>query len=716
MSQPIDFRINDYIIEYLESKGYSHTMNTFVRERQDRKEPIDKTENGILSEKEKEKERYENIKEEMLKHLDNGNREEFFQLWSEHIPSNVINNDSSIKSLEFLIYTHFAVYYLRSNISDRDEQKAQENMQIFRSYIESIRGRSISQTSDLLPLFALPYVPEPERHESYKDLFSDEWPVQLRKKVWDFLEWVVTGRSLPSLVELLQNGERASQVLVQINNENEELKYRNRETNRQLKNLSTDYYNLINITMELVETLQQAIVGKTITNDYIDNVCARLLLARTSGSLATSAGSSRSSSNDHYTEKLDFGKIKRDLVNLYTSAREKALLLQALRWKLTKAKSDFQREKIIDSFIGCDLLGCRSDLEQRAKIIQQLSSPIGSDAYYVKEEWARLINTLASLRKGRNYLAPNEALIICMQKATVSEASDTLIKQHLLAALQKLSLRRSVQTIMINHNTIRWLIPLLSHTDRLSDYTLEYGVALLMNLCLRTNGRKKCAEIAEQAINVLSSLLTHPNQETRPYVNSSLYSILTLKSIRSKAMELNLDSHLRSLIRVEKANSETKGQLEFLLNLLLKGGDQDGRQTSDNEQDNDDEDQDIMEADLDLADKLRATDKELSGETLINEHYISRKSSLNTILRHTLTNDMKSKSTLDPVLQRPTTPGQLRHATTAHAVDSLAHSLAMVDVFNSHSDGFESAIFSSSPRKRLSTSDEARISNDEEQS
>jgi vesicle coat complex subunit len=59
-----------------------------------------------------------------------------------------------------------------------------------------------------------------------------------------------------------------------------------------------------------------------------------------------------------------------------------------------------------------------------------------------------------------------------------------------------------------------------------------------MNLCLRTSGRKKCAEIAEQAITVLSSLLTHPNQETRPYVNSSLYSILTLKSIREKAMQL----------------------------------------------------------------------------------------------------------------------------------------------------------------------------------
>jgi cell division protein FtsB len=46
-------------------------------------------------------------------------------------------------------------------------------------------------------------------------------------------------------VELLQNGERASHVLTQLNNENEELKYRNRETNKQIKYLSTDYCNLI---------------------------------------------------------------------------------------------------------------------------------------------------------------------------------------------------------------------------------------------------------------------------------------------------------------------------------------------------------------------------------------------------------------------------------------------------------------------------------------
>jgi hypothetical protein len=52
----------------------------------------------------------------MLKYLDDGNREEFFRLWLEHIPSNIIDSDPSLKSLEFLLYAHFAIYYLRSNI------------------------------------------------------------------------------------------------------------------------------------------------------------------------------------------------------------------------------------------------------------------------------------------------------------------------------------------------------------------------------------------------------------------------------------------------------------------------------------------------------------------------------------------------------------------------------------------------------------------------
>ena len=46
-----------------------------------------------------------------------------------------------------------------------------------------------------------------------------------------------------------------------------------------------------------------------------------------------------------------------------------------------------------------------------------------------------------SFLSGRNYLSPNESLLICMHKAANAELTDTLFKQHLLASLQKLSLR-----------------------------------------------------------------------------------------------------------------------------------------------------------------------------------------------------------------------------------------------------------------------------------
>lgn len=41
---------------------------------------------------------------------------------------------------------------------------------------------------------------------------------------------------------------------------------------------------------------------------------------------------------------------------------------------------------------------------------------------------------------------------------------------------------------MIRDGLIFWLIDILKDPDGLSDYTLEYSVALLMNLCLRSAG------------------------------------------------------------------------------------------------------------------------------------------------------------------------------------------------------------------------------------
>ena len=45
-----------------------------------------------------------------------------------------------------------------------------------------------------------------------------------------------------------------------------------------------------------------------------------------------------------------------------------------------------------------------------------------------------------------------------------------------------------MQTQMIEEGIIAWLVSVLEDNDSLSDYTLEYSVALLMNLCLRSAG------------------------------------------------------------------------------------------------------------------------------------------------------------------------------------------------------------------------------------
>lgn len=41
---------------------------------------------------------------------------------------------------------------------------------------------------------------------------------------------------------------------------------------------------------------------------------------------------------------------------------------------------------------------------------------------------------------------------------------------------------------MIRDGLIFWLVDILKDPDCLSDYTLEYSAALLMNLCLRSAG------------------------------------------------------------------------------------------------------------------------------------------------------------------------------------------------------------------------------------
>jgi hypothetical protein len=61
--------------------------------------------------------------------------------------------------------------------------------------------------------------------------------------------------------------------------------------------------------------------------------------------------------------------------------------------------------------------------------------------------------------------------------------------------------------VMVNDNVIDTLIDLLKKNESLSDYSLEYAIALLMNLTLKERGKKKCAINYERSLIVITELL-----------------------------------------------------------------------------------------------------------------------------------------------------------------------------------------------------------------
>jgi len=104
-----------------------------------------------------------------------------------------------------------------------------------------------------------------------------------------------------------------------------------------------------------------------------------------------------------------------------------------------------------------------------------------------------------------------------------------------LATIEKCSVRKKAQTALIQLNLIPWILASLREPEKFHLYTLEYITALLMNLALRTEGRKVCQDPELEILKILITLLDVDNIEIRSHINGTLYSILALPAIRAEA-------------------------------------------------------------------------------------------------------------------------------------------------------------------------------------
>ncbi|XP_039505635.1 lisH domain-containing protein ARMC9 isoform X2 [Pimephales promelas] len=660
------------IHEYLKFGEFEETARIFEKEIKRKGKPALKSSGAACRDS-----RTAIIYDDCLSSFNDGDYKVFSELWAKHIPAEIRDCDPVAQKLEFYLQIHFTIYPLKSPVGSHDKGDFENRITHFKQYLET-RGAALSQTTEFLPFYALPFVPNPTVHPSFQELFQDSWMPELRERLEKFLSVTLKASNKPRLLTLYTDGGKGNKVIQQMQLHVTEAERKATVYMRRFAKLQADHHNLIGVTAELVDSLEATVRGKMISPEYLQGVCMQLFNSHMRQSAAQSADFTRpgtgyysmSPYDDGYASSLlrasvapqrpkdvpllpslDYEKLKEDLVN--GSDRLKALLLQALRWRLTRSLHGEQRDTILQAFISNDLLERYST---KQKTVLRL---IKSKNEIVRQYMARLINAFASLCDGRMYLSQIPSLLRFLLDCLKNEEKESVTRENVLAALQKLSLRRAQQSAMIRDGLIGWLVKELHDSDCLSDYTLEYAISLLMNLCLRTQGKKKCAEKAKHVLKVLTELLGHENHEIRYYVNGALYSILSMPEIREEAKQMSLEETLCCYSKEE--NPELNRQIEFIIKLLNSADIPEQEPESGDEEDDDDDDdeEDVMEADLDKEEVLQSQPKELSGESLLTTEYLGIMTNLVKMKRRSYP---ASSHNIDEPLQRPVTPSSHKNS------------------------------------------------------
>lgn len=678
--------------EYLLTSGYVHTAETLVTEARTAKpKPQERDPTGIL-----------------LKAFEAGAKEPFFKHWYKLVGS---KGNTEAARLEFLLHIYFGIYPLHpgkksGRVDDKDKAEFRKRMEDFKQYLDN-KGASLSKTEEYLHFYALPYIPNPAEHPSFKSLFTRTWLNEVKTRLQRYFQVNKPHVATPVLVQafaaysgqggrrnreevsdgLREEYEQLTREVAQLQAEYTTLSQKEEfaritliESQSKWTNFSKDILNMSKELFRTVEALRSGHQPNEQTLHIIQEKMGRYdqFLNLSSDELSGAASYSQAErSMSDFTpspqprhmrsetmsvpldkpmvkghgalQSLNFASVIRDLNNLQDE-QQLCLLLQALRWRLTRSQALLKRE-MLSTYVKFNIL-CTS------KPHDQLLDRLFASARRVKDFTVRLLNVIASECAGRTYLLTKEKIVHSLGAVLFEEREDNLLRQNALGALQKLSLRRQAQSDMIEIDMLDWLAKLLkSDADTISYYTLEYATALLMNLSLRTAGKAKIEDSSVDLIRVLNGLLEHENTQVRTYVNGTLYSILTRQKLKEKAYAIGLDQTLKELMR--NTDMHFKRQIQYILDQL--DNEQDDALSDDNEDDAEDRDydqsehDDLIVEDEDMDDIIKEANGH-DGEAFLTSRYLNKPVEYKRLVA-------------EKPLSRPTTPAQPQQIPTVTLVD-----------------------------------------------
>ena len=231
-------------------------------------------------------------------------------------------------------------------------------------------------------------------------------------------------------------------------------------------------------------------------------------------------------------------------------------------------------------------------------------------------ELMKLVNSLSNYTIGKNYLLSKNSIINDIFKLMITENSDTPLRQNCLGALQKFSLRSEAQNKLIELNVIHYLIDIfLYQADTLSDYSIEYGLALLMNLSQRKEGKEKFEAVGEKIINIIIKFLKYENIEILTCINGILYSLLKKPKIKKLVLEQGLGGTLQNLKKLK--NEQINRQIDYIQEEL-------NRPSEENEENINDKDDLFTEEDIHNKDNFDIIYNEYPESKVYNDIYMEK--------------------------------------------------------------------------------------------
>lgn len=360
-------------------------------------------------------------------------------------------------------------------------------------------------------------------------------------------------------------------------------------------------------------------------------------------------------------ERLNYGLIQRH-VTVELGRRQSLLLLQALRWLLTRSNNG-QRKVFLNSYLRSDILGLKVSTNNKNNdhpnpVMQLIDAQtiLANPQAMFQQSVVRLMNAMASIKSGRDYLGNYKNVVGVLINSLIEVSSmDQFTIDMIVATLQKLSLKYLVRRQLIESGMLEWLIDHLKqfvrNENHLSCYGLEYSTALFMNLCLHRSGKLRCLPMAQEVLNTFLQLLSSSNKrQILPYVNGTLYSLLTNPKIAATARQLQFSEKLKLAIAATandvnhedfESDEEARQQISFVLQQYEESSNSSSSSSSSEnssiassttmsslsddgyEEDEESNDEDVdIEDEVDLYDPVVAKDNELSGNALLCAYYL----------------------------------------------------------------------------------------------